>query len=211
MSNPWHPQFTRKDVIEIKEKTIFSGYSQMKQFSFKIPLFEGGQSSTIQREVFCRAPAVAVLLIDLEAEKLILVEQFRIGSIESSESPWLLEIVAGVVDEGETPVATAIRETFEEAGCKIQALIPIHDYLPSPGFMNEKVKIFCGKIQAPSTTTIHGLAQDGENIKRHIFSVEEAFQLLDSGKILAAHTLIALLWLKSNYPSLPKLFENNLL
>jgi ADP-ribose pyrophosphatase len=202
MADQWLPQFTHQDMPEMEEKEVFSGYSRIKQYRFRFPLFKGGESTLIQREVFVRPPAVAVLLYDPDTNQVVLIEQFRIGALGESESPWILEIVAGVIDEGDTPVQTAIRETLEETGYSIQSLIPICHCFVTPGLSNEKIYIYCAKINAKTEGGIYGLTDHGEDIKVHLMDREKAFQLLSQGKIISAPTIMALQWLQVNYSSL---------
>ena len=75
----------------------------------------------------------------LRAIQVVLNEEFRIGAClqsgtaaELAGSPWLLELVAGICEKGESPEASARRESLEEAGLKVDRLVPMHQYLPSP-------------------------------------------------------------------------------
>lgn len=197
MADQWLPQFAGKDVFGLEEKELFSGYSRICRYSFQHPLFSGGQSHSIHREVFLRPKAIAVLLLDPDQEQIVLIEQFRVGALSEPNGPWLLEIVAGVVDEHEDLEKAAFRETKEETGCTILSLLPVGAYLASPGVSNEKLFIYCGRVQAPKTG-IYGLSEEGEDIKVHVLSIETAFQLLAQGKIVSAPAVIALQWLHIN-------------
>jgi len=202
MMSPWTPHFQKQDAKLLKEETVFSGYSQVKQVEVQIPLFQAGISHPLQRELFCRPSAVAVLLLDPETNQVVMIEQFRPGALFEGESPWLLEIVAGVIEANDTPEASAYREVKEETGCEILSLILVCSYLVSPGISNEKIIIYCARVKAPLAIEFHGLAEEGEDIKVHVFSTEGAFQLLSQGKISSSPTIIALQWLQLNLSSL---------
>jgi ADP-ribose pyrophosphatase len=149
-----------------------------------------------------RAPAAAVLLYDPDTDLVILIEQFRIGAIKDPNSPWLLEIVAGVVDDEEPYEQCARREASEEAGHSIDILIHIIDYWVSAGTSNEKVSIFCGLVKANPSGTLHGVREEGEDIKIHTLPSKDAFTLVHTGKVANAPAIIALQWLELNRSSL---------
>lgn len=202
MANQWLPQFTHKDLIKLEEKEMYSGYSRVVKYCIQHPLFIGGENRSQTLEAVLRPNAVAVLLYDPDAKKVVLIEQFRIGALNEAESPWLLEIVAGVVSPGEDLEVAARRETEEEAGCQILSLIPVCGYLTSPGYSNEKIFIYCGRVKASEAGGIYGLVEEGEDIKVHVLPIELAFKLMSDGKIGSSPTLIALQWLKINLSSL---------
>jgi len=197
----WKPQFVKEAVTVVKEELLFSSYCQIKKFNLRFPLFKGGISNIVSRELLHRPSSVAVLLYDPQNDKVIMVEQFRTGAFNEN-NPWLLEIVAGVCEKEENVEETAYREVEEETGCQILSLLPILSYLVSPGISDEKIYIYCAKVVAPITGEIHGLVEEGEDIKVHVFSSEEVFELLSLGKIISSPAIIALQWLKLNQLSL---------
>ncbi len=202
MANSWTPQFKRQEVVILKEEEAYFGYCQIKNFEFEIPLFAGGRSQPISRELIYRPSAVAVILVDPDQDKVVLIEQFRPGGLYEADSPWLLEVVAGLADPGEDIETAAKREVKEETGCEVLSLIHICGYLTTPGISCEKIQIYCGRIKAPVVGGNHGIVAEGEDIKVHIFKTEVAFKLLEEGKVLSSPALIALQWLKLNQTSL---------
>lgn len=202
MSTPWAPQFHLKDVVILKEENVFSGHCQVTQFQLQFPMFAGGTSKPILRELVYRPPAVAILLYDPDQDKVVLVEQFRVGALRALENPWLLEIVAGVTEPDESIIDTACREVKEETGCTVLSIIPICAYFTSPGIVGEKISIYCGRVKAPDIGGNHGLVEEGEDIKVCVLKTDEAFRLLVEGKIVSSPAVIALQWLKINQASL---------
>jgi ADP-ribose pyrophosphatase len=154
------------------------------------------------REVFERGHAAAVLPYDPVRDQVVLVEQFRIGALRAPEGPWLLEIVAGIIDPGETPEAVVRREAVEESGCVLQDVVPICEYHVSPGGTTERIALFCGQVDALHIGGIHGLAEEEEDIRVLVVPTDEAIALLHAGKILSAAPIIALQWLLLNRESL---------
>lgn len=202
MTNSWTPQFKHEDVKILEEKLVYSGYCPIKQYKLQFRLFEGGWSIPVSRELIMRPKVAAVLLYDGDKDKVVFIEQMRVGVLADSKSPWVLDIVAGMVDEGESLIEAAHREALEEAGCKIKSLIPIHTYLVSVGISDEETTIYCGLIDAPEQGTLHGLHHDGEDIKVHVLSYDEALQIMKQGKLRAASAVIAFQWLMLHRDSL---------
>jgi len=124
---------TNDDFQLIEKTTSFQGYFRIERYRFRHKLFAGGWSGEISREVFERGHAVAVLPYDPERDAVLLIEQFRIGALAGGMPAWQIEVIAGIIDEGETPEAVARREAQEEARCEILDLLPIYHYLASPG------------------------------------------------------------------------------
>ncbi|TVR62819.1 MAG: NUDIX domain-containing protein [Candidatus Competibacteraceae bacterium] len=190
--------------FEVLDKAIgYSGFFRMEKYRLRHELFSGGWSPDITRECLERGHAVAVLPYDPERDQIVLLEQFRIGALDFPGGPWLLEIVAGIMDEpGETSEDVARRETIEEAGCEILDLVPICHYLVSPGGTSESITLFCGRVNAAQVGGIRGMVDEHEDIRLHVVSRAEALNLLDSGRINSAAPIIALQWLKLNHSQL---------
>lgn len=191
-----------RKVDLIGKRTVFDGYFQILRYRLKFSLHEGGMSEAIDREVFERGQVAAVLPVDPRRDQVVLIEQFRIGPYAVGWDPWLLEGVAGIIEEGESAEEVAIRETKEEAGCEVTELVPILHYLSSPGACTETVALFCGQVDASKTGGVHGLDEEHEDIKVMVYGVDEALGMLNAGKIVNAKTIIALQWLALNYPRL---------
>lgn len=189
--------FTQKDLDILADKTVYEGYFRMKSLQLRHRLFEGDWSDTVSLEIFDRSPVAAVLPYDPDRQAVILIEQFR-GGCYQDEHPWLLELVAGVIEPGESPEAMAHRESKEEAGIQLRALHHVYDYWTSPGGSTEKLTLFCGHVDSRHAGGIHGAINEHENIKVHVLSTTDAFALLLAGKIRNAATIIALQWLQLN-------------
>lgn len=178
-------------------KVVFQGYFRMEEYRLRYERFDGG-SNEVVREIFERGNAVAVLPYDPLRDEVVLIEQFRPGAVNYEHGPWLLEVVAGVIDEGERPEEVARRETLEEAGCEIGRMQHLHRYLVSPGGTTERVDIYAGEVDAGIAGGVHGLDEEHEDIQVHVFPREQALKLLEEGKIVNAVTLIGLQWLAFN-------------
>ena len=189
--------------VVLKEKTTpYNGFFQVDRYKFKYQKCEGGWSSVVVRELFERGHTVAVLPYDPERDKVVLIEQFRIGAYAAGLEPWLSEAIAGIIDFGEKAEEVAHREALEEANCKLSELIKIGEFLMSPGGSSETTAMFCGRVDSRGVGGIHGLAHEGEDILARVLPLEEALRDLAVGKIVSAYAVIPLLWLQFNKASL---------
>ncbi|VAW89328.1 ADP-ribose pyrophosphatase [hydrothermal vent metagenome] len=187
------------DNVEIIEKTIcYKGFFSIARLRLRHRKYDGEWSDILTREIFERGHAVAVLPYDPVRDEVVLIEQFRVGALDFPADPWLVEIVAGIIDEGESAEGVAHREMAEEAGCKIEQLEHVCDYLVSPGGTTESTALFCGKVDTIGVGGVHGLIDEGEDIKVSVVSYDEAVLLLNSGRINSASPIIALQWLILN-------------
>lgn len=185
--------------IEVIEKNIcFQGFFRLERYRLRYRLFNGSWCHPVVREVFERGHAAAVLPYDPVRNEIIMIEQFRVGAMAAPSGAWLLEIVAGIIEESETAVDVVKRESIEEAGCAVTDLIPLYDYLVSPGGTTERIALFCGKVDTTHAGGIHGVIEEGEDIKVHVMALEAALSLLQAGKINSASAIIALQWLALN-------------
>ncbi|MGH6960422.1 MAG: NUDIX domain-containing protein [Dongiaceae bacterium] len=190
------------DFEIIEKATVCGSYFRIDGYRVRHRLFAGGWSEEIRREVFERGHAAAVLPYDPEADTVVLIEQFRIGAVAAGMPAWQTEIVAGIIDQGESGEVVAHREAREEAGCEIRDLVPIAHYLVSPGGASESVRLYCGRVDSRGLGGIHGLPDEHEDIRVDVVPFGEAREQLLAGKIGNAVTIIALQWLLLNRDAL---------
>jgi ADP-ribose pyrophosphatase len=189
--HPGHP-----DVEIVEARTGFRRFLRVDVCRFRHRLFGGEWSEVRTHDVVRRGQAAAIVLYDPERDAVVLVEQFRLAALLAGSSPWQLETVAGLIPEGEPPRAVAIRETDEETGLTpIGEPIFVQRYLPSSGASDETVFLFCARIDSTIAGGVHGVPDEGEDIRTVVKTVAEIEALLDSGAIENGHTVIALYWL----------------
>ncbi|MEG5989863.1 ADP-ribose diphosphatase [Enterobacter hormaechei] len=194
--------FAKNDVEIIARETLYSGFFSMELYRFRHRLFNGEMSGEIKREIFERGHAAVLLPYDPVRDEVVLVEQVRIAAYDTSETPWLLEMVAGMIEEGESVEDVARREALEEAGLVVGRTKPVLSYLASPGGTTECSSIMVGEVDATTAEGIHGLADENEDIRVHVVSRELAYQWVEEGKIDNAASVIALQWLQLHYQTL---------
>ncbi|MDP3332775.1 MAG: NUDIX domain-containing protein [Methylococcaceae bacterium] len=182
----------------LDQEIVYPGFFRMEKYRLKHTLYDGGWSEEISRELFVRGNCVAVLLYDPTADKLVLIEQFRAGAILNPDRAWLVEIVAGAIEAGETAEEVAYRESIEEAGCTIEQIKVINEFYTTPGGSSERITLFCGKIDSSQVGGIHGLDHEHEDILVRAVSFDEAYQMLLNGEIESAIPIIAIQWLALN-------------
>ena len=199
---PIELKFGAQDVRMLDEQTVWSGHYAMRRLTIQHRRFAGDWSDPLVREVFERGDAVAVLPYDPITDSLVMIEQFRPGAMRGDDSPWMLELIAGVVEDGENDEDVAHREAMEEAACSLSELAPIATVFPSAGACSEQVRLFCGRVSSAAIGGLHGLQEEGEDILVHSVSREDALQMLADDLIPNGHTLIALQWLHIHGESL---------
>jgi ADP-ribose pyrophosphatase len=191
------------EAVEILEReTAYQGFFRLDRYRLRHRTHAGEWSREQTREVFERGHCAALLPYDPKRDEVVLLRQFRLPALAAGFEPWLIEIVAGIIDSEETAEQVARRETREEAGRDAGRLEEIGSFLMSPGGTTESIALYCGEVDAEGAGGIHGLAEEGEDIEVFALPAEEAFAKLRGGEISNAIGAIALLWLELNRPSL---------
>ena len=179
--------FGKNDVEIIARETLYRGFFSLDLYRFRHRLFNGQMSHEVRREIFERGHAAVLLPFDPVRDEVVLIEQIRIAAYDTSETPWLLEMVAGMI---------------EEAGLIVKRTKPVLSFLASPGGTSERSSIMVGEVDATTASGIHGLADENEDIRVHVVSREQAYQWVEEGKIDNAASVIALQWLQLHHQAL---------
>ncbi|AML56866.1 ADP-ribose pyrophosphatase [Serratia rubidaea] len=210
MSNlrPTPVTFDKNDVEIIARDTLYRGFFSLNLYRFRHKLFNGGVSEEITREIFERGHAAVLLPYDPQRDEVVLIEQLRIAAVDTSDSPWLLEMVAGMIEDGESVEDVCRREAEEEAGVTVGRCKPVLSYLASPGGTSERLSIMVGEVDAATAEGIHGLSEENEDIRVHVVSREQAYRWVEDGTIDNAASVIALQWLALHHESLRKEWVN---
>lgn len=186
-----------KNVEILSEETAYKNFFQIKRYRLRHELFAGGWSQVLERELFERNPVAAALPYDPKLDKVVLIEQFRVGALRQKR-PWLLEIVAGIAENHETIEEMIRRELQEESGLVATQLHKMYEYWVSPGGSNEYLTMYCAMVDARKADGIHGLKIEHEDILVHVVSSAQAFEMLHEGTINNATSIVALQWLFIN-------------
>jgi ADP-ribose pyrophosphatase len=184
------------DDVEIIERTrAYAGYLKLDRYRLRHRRHDGGWTDAMSREVVERGHAVCVLPYDPLRDAVVLIEQFRVGAYAAGQPAWQIEIVAGIIEPGETPEEVARRETREEAGCAIGELVHVATILTSPGVLTETAAVYCARADATQASGVHGLAHEHEDIRAFAAPLDEALAWCDAGRLQNTPALIALGWL----------------
>ena len=194
--------FTKNDVEIIARDSLYSGFFSIERYRFRHRLFNGQMSGEVVREIFERGHAAVLLPYDARRDEVVLIEQIRIASFDTSTTPWLLEMVAGIIEPGESVEEVARREAQEEAGLTVGRIKPVINYLASPGGTSERLSVMVGEVDASLAKGNHGLEEENEDILVHVVSRQQAYQWVEEGKIDNAASVIALQWLELHHKRL---------
>ena len=193
------------DHIQVARiEPLYDRFFLARNFHLRHAQFDGGLSAEIQREVFVMADAVTVLPYDPRRDRVMLIEQIRLGPVARGDAqPWLLECIAGRIDGGETPEAAARREALEEGGIELRDLISLGGYYPSPGAVSEYLHGFIAVADLPEMDpALGGLDTEDEDIRIHVVPFATAMDLCASGEIQNGPLLLSLLQLSQRREAL---------
>lgn len=183
------------DYEIVARETGYDGFFRLDRLSVRFRRYDGGWSE-ITREVLERGHTVGVLLYDPARDKVVLVEQFRAPAVDAPGGPWLIETVAGIIEEGETPEDVARRETAEETSLAVGAIERIGAFMLSPGGASEFITLYLGRVDSRDAGGVHGI--DDEDIRSVVMDTDDALAAVADGRIVAANAVIALQWLALN-------------
>ena len=204
------PSLEKKDIQLINVEKAYQGFFSLDKLQLKFRLYDGNWSEVVFREIFKKGQAVGILLYDIKKQEVILTEQLRLGALEDKTSPWLLEIVAGIIEKGDSVIHTVHKEVYEESGLDILALEKICEYWVSPGGNDEYFYLYCACIDSTNMQMYGGLQQEAEDIKLHSLSIDKAQRLLKANRLNNASTIIALQWLQMNLDKLNDKWKNEM-
>lgn len=194
-----------------KRETLFQGYFRIERLHLSHDRFDGtGTVGPYTREMLERGQAAAILPYDPLTDHVLLIEQFRPAPILVNDPhPWLMEIIAGIIDAGETPEQVALREAQEEAGCALDELAFVTNFFVSPGCTSETCAIYIGRANLDRIGGVFGMAHEHEDIRSHVLPLDDALSWLETGKVRTAPAIVALQWLALHRDALCDRWLNN--
>jgi ADP-ribose pyrophosphatase len=189
------PHLPNEKVELVRHEVAFQGYFKVGRYFFRHGLHKGGMSDVISREVFERGQAAGILPYDPVRDEVVLISQFRTGAYVAGHHPWTWEIVAGIIEDNESPEQLVRREAVEEAGLDLGEVIPIHRAMLTPGACSESCTMFLGRADTSSAGGVFGLESEDEDILVKVVPVSEIRGMLARDEVDNAVTLISLQWL----------------
>jgi len=185
-----------RKVEIISRRRVFDDFFKIEEARLRFERYDGTMSEPVRRLNFERGDSVAALLVDPRARMIYLTEQFKYPAYEKAGG-WLIDVVAGMIDEGETPDEAVRREILEESGFQAEAIEPIATFFVSPGGSSERIYLYCAIVRGV-TQGGGGLASEHEDIRIVAWSVDEFLAKFRAGDLQDAKALIAACWLKEN-------------
>ncbi|WP_165395048.1 NUDIX domain-containing protein [Thiomicrorhabdus indica] len=194
--------------------TLYSGFFSYLKLDVSHSLYHKDPSKPqefseeLHREVMSRGDAIAVLLFNLECKELLLVEQFRAGAMvsihlnqqtTSQSDAWLVEPVAGCIDQGESPIEAVKREALEEAGVKVTNIHKLACYYPSPAACDERIFLYAAEYDSCHNQRYGGVAAENEDIAVVKLSFKEAKMMLEQQSFNVSTTIMSLQWFFNRY------------
>ena len=197
-----------ENSINIQVENIqreYLGFFALNQISLKYSQFDGDISELKNRVILMGSEASLILPYDPILDKVLLVEQFRIGPFcRGDRAPWVFEPVAGIIEVGETPEEAAKREVFEEAGLEVTQLVKMGSGYPNPG---EATSYFYNYIAIVDLSEyspgIYGAKNEGEDIRTHVIDFNTVLNWSVSNKLRVLPLNTMVLWLALNKLKLP--------
>ena len=207
---PKSDERNRTHALSHAKRVVYKGFFSVEEHDLSYRKFNNQQSSILTRSALISSDAVIVLPYDPVNDRILLIEQFRSGPyVKGDKNPWVLEPIAGLIDEGETPESAGIREAQEEAHLEIKRLELVARSYPSPGISTEFFHQYIGIVELlDSSNLIAGLSSENEDIRSHIFEYEQFFEMIERGKVKVGPLILLGLWLSKNRNRLRKKYSN---
>lgn len=184
-----------RKVEVINKEIVFNDFFKIEKAKLKYEKFNGAMSETTTRLNFERGDAAAAIVYNTDTGKAILVNQFRYPCYSKARG-WLTEIVAGMMDSGETPEETIRREILEEIGYKVQTLQLLSTFFVSPGGSSERIFLYLALVNNDNKINKGGgLESENEDLKILEYNLDELSELLSKNELQDAKTIIAVNYL----------------
>jgi nudix-type nucleoside diphosphatase (YffH/AdpP family) len=185
-----------KAVEILHREILLDDFFRIDAATLRYERFDGSLSEPVRRIRLDRGDSVASLVVHSGTGAVLLVDQFKYPTLGAGDG-WIVEVVAGMMDPGETPEAAIRREVREEIGYELTHIEPVSTFFLSPGGSSERIFLFYGEVTSDSRVgPAGGLAGEGEDIAVREYPIPEAFAAMDRGEIIDAKTIIALHWLR---------------
>lgn len=181
----------------ISKETVWKRFVHLQTLAFDQRMPDG-RVIRIDREVHDHGSAAAILLFDPAKNAVVLVRQFRPAAFVNGDPSFMLEVPAGLTD-GDQPDDAIRREAMEETGYAVKDLQFLFETYASPGTLTEKVALFYARVDLEEKAGLGGgLATEGEDIEVILIGLDQAFEMIATGDITDAKTIILLQWAMLN-------------
>ena len=185
------------DVTVSAPNVLAGGFHSLERFSMTLRS-PGRDPLASVRDVLRVGKVTAVLPLDLKRREIVLLRQFRLPAHLATGLGELTEIVAGHVEEGETPAEAGLRECVEEIGVRPSALYELFQFIPVPGASDEHAFLYLGLVDASAIPERAGAADEKEATRPMRVPIDTALAALEQRSMRNGFLLMALQWLALN-------------
>ncbi|WP_299683236.1 NUDIX domain-containing protein [uncultured Dokdonia sp.] len=180
----------------IKKTLLSDNWATLHKVTFDYKDSKGNWEPQV-REVYDRGNGAAVILYNKEKNTVILTEQFRMPTyFNGNPSGMLIEACAGLLDNHD-PETAIKKEIEEETGYHLSSVESVMDLYMSPGSVTETVHLFMASYTAKDKISEGGgVTEEHEDILVHEYAFAKAYNMIKTGEINDAKTVILLQHLK---------------
>jgi GDP-mannose pyrophosphatase NudK len=178
----------------LSQKILYNGWSTLKEYIISYTRSDNTEEIQ-QREIYNSGDGAAVLLYNPDAQKILLIRQFRLPVLLNGHTDgFIIECCAGMLDNL-NPKEAIIKEIQEETGYKVTQVTKIYEAFATPGAHMEKIHFYAATYQDDNKIKQGGgLVTEQEDIEVIEYPYEKIPELLESGQIIDAKTIILLQW-----------------
>ena len=197
----------RKSVRNIQKELLSDNWYSLTKVTFEY-LREDGVWETQVREAYDRGNGAVILLYNKEKGTVVLTRQFRMPTyLNGNEDGMMIEACAGILEKGNAE-ETIKMEVEEETGYKIEKVEKVFESYMSPGSVTEILYFFIGEYNASMKVGEGGGSEEEtENIEVLELAFTEALQLMKTGEIKDAKTILLLQWALINQLFEPSFYD----
>lgn len=177
-----------RDVDVLSTSLDFEGFRKAETITYRE--LESGIEA--RREIVVAQHAVAVIAFDPSLDRLVMIRQFRIGAQMAHGRGFCTEVVAGLIDPGEEPETTAVRELEEESGLEAKRVEKLGSFLTSPGMTDELLHLYYIEVDASNLATESGIGSETEQTFPFTVTLDDALASIDDGRLTNGIAMIAL-------------------
>lgn len=186
------------DVVIREKRRVFDGFFKLDEVTVSHRQFDGAMSPDKKLLIFERGDAVAALIFNRDTGQVVLVEQFKVPTLEKSNTGgFITEVMAGMIRAGESPQEAVVRETLEETGYRIRDPELIATFFSSPGGSSERIFLYYAVVtEADKAGPGGGKRSEGEDIRLVTMTPDALFERLRSAALDDPKLIIAAYHLK---------------
>jgi nudix-type nucleoside diphosphatase (YffH/AdpP family) len=190
-----------RDRVTIRcRETLSENFYRLEKVTFDY-VRQDGSRQALAREVYHNGPGACVLPVDPARGTVLLIRQLRIPAYVNGDPPLLIEVCAGMIDAGDDPTATVRKEIEQETGYRLHAVRKLFELYMSPGASAEKLHLFVAQYGSDDHVGQGGgVRAEGEEIELLEMPLARAWEMVRSGAIVDAKTVLLLQHVRAGAP-----------